>query len=182
MQGNQKVRDNIVIATKFAAYPWRLTPNQFVEACKYAPSWISRAFFVTKSKLLQSLYKNPYSYLPWPNNQTYILIFRSCTYLLDSGFRSSIDRVQLDQMGIGQLHWSTANYNPLQERALWDGLVAMYDKVTMNLFCSTYQAIEIYVSFSCNDFLLHFVKFLHIVMSPNLFNFTSPRKITWYRD
>lgn len=46
--------------------------------------------------------------------------------------RSSLDRIQLDQIGIGQLHWSTANYAPLQERALWDGLVAMYDKVTMN--------------------------------------------------
>ncbi|KAL8538124.1 hypothetical protein ACS0TY_000181 [Phlomoides rotata] len=74
-EGNKKVRDNIVIATKFAAYPWRLTPNQFVDACK-----------------------------------------------------SSIDRTQLESFGIGQLHWSTANYAPLQERALWDGLVAMYDK------------------------------------------------------
>ncbi|KAL0304467.1 UNVERIFIED_CONTAM: Pyridoxal reductase, chloroplastic [Sesamum radiatum] len=74
-QGNKQLRDSIVIATKFAAYPWRLTPNQFVDACK-----------------------------------------------------SSLDRIQLDQIGIGQLHWSTANYAPLQERALWDGLVAMYDK------------------------------------------------------
>ncbi|KAG8381081.1 hypothetical protein BUALT_Bualt06G0085200 [Buddleja alternifolia] len=74
-QGNKQLGDNIVIATKFAAYPWRLTPNQFVDACK-----------------------------------------------------SSLDRVQLEQIGIGQLHWSTANYAPLQERALWDGLVAMYDK------------------------------------------------------
>lgn len=28
-----------------------------------------------------------------------------------------------------QLHWSTANYQPLQERALWDGLAALYDQV-----------------------------------------------------
>ncbi|KAK9060846.1 hypothetical protein SSX86_018026 [Deinandra increscens subsp. villosa] len=68
-------RNNIVIATKFAAYPWRLTPNQFVNACK-----------------------------------------------------SSLDRLQIEQIGIAQLHWSTANYAPLQERALWDGLVAMYHK------------------------------------------------------
>ncbi|KAJ0658174.1 putative pyridoxine 4-dehydrogenase [Helianthus annuus] len=67
--------NEIVIATKFAAYPWRLTPNQFVNACK-----------------------------------------------------SSLDRLQLDKIGIAQLHWSTANYAPFQERALWDGLVAMYDK------------------------------------------------------
>lgn len=73
--GQAKIRDNIVIATKFAAYPWRLTPIQFVNAC-----------------------------------------------------RSSLDRLQIEQIGIAQLHWSTANYAPLQERALWDGLVAMYEK------------------------------------------------------
>uniref|UniRef100_A0A803L2D9 NADP-dependent oxidoreductase domain-containing protein n=1 Tax=Chenopodium quinoa TaxID=63459 RepID=A0A803L2D9_CHEQI len=74
-KGKKGVRDNIVIATKFAAYPWRLTPEQFVNACK-----------------------------------------------------SSLDRMELEQIGIGQLHWSTANYAPLQEMALWDGLVAMYEK------------------------------------------------------
>ncbi|OAY74214.1 Pyridoxal reductase, chloroplastic [Ananas comosus] len=74
-RGPNKTRENVVIATKFAAYPWRLTPGQFVRACK-----------------------------------------------------SSLDRMQLDQIGIGQLHWSTANYAPLQEKALWDGLVAMYEK------------------------------------------------------
>lgn len=73
--GQKKVKDDIVIATKFAAYPWRLTPGQFVNACK-----------------------------------------------------SSLERMQIEQIGIGQLHWSTANYAPLQERALWDGLVAIYDK------------------------------------------------------
>ncbi|KAK9288038.1 hypothetical protein L1049_016483 [Liquidambar formosana] len=74
-EGQKRVRDNILIATKFAAYPWRLTPGQFVTACK-----------------------------------------------------SSLDRMQIEQIGIGQLHWSTANYAPLQELALWDGLVAMYEK------------------------------------------------------
>ncbi|KAL1337282.1 hypothetical protein HN51_031938 [Arachis hypogaea] len=66
---------DIVIATKFAAYPWRLTPGQFVNAC-----------------------------------------------------RASLERMQIEQIGIGQLHWSTANYAPFQELALWDGLVTMYDK------------------------------------------------------
>uniref|UniRef100_A0A2P2K7T0 Uncharacterized protein MANES_01G038700 n=4 Tax=Rhizophora mucronata TaxID=61149 RepID=A0A2P2K7T0_RHIMU len=70
-----KQTKDIVIATKFAAYPWRLTPAQFVNACK-----------------------------------------------------ASLERLQIEQIGIGQLHWSTANYAPLQELALWDGLVAMYDK------------------------------------------------------
>ncbi|KAK9093832.1 hypothetical protein Scep_025301 [Stephania cephalantha] len=73
--GGSRAGDDIVIATKFAAYPWRLTPRQFVKACE-----------------------------------------------------ASLDRMQLKQIGIGQLHWSTANYAPLQERALWDGLVAMYEK------------------------------------------------------
>ncbi|KAF4404245.1 hypothetical protein G4B88_014701 [Cannabis sativa] len=71
----QGLQDDIVIATKFAAYPWRLTPGQFVNAC-----------------------------------------------------RGSLERIQVEQIGIGQLHWSNANYAPLQEMALWDGLVAMYEK------------------------------------------------------
>ncbi|KAH0690092.1 hypothetical protein KY289_017450 [Solanum tuberosum] len=75
LPGDKQVKNDIVIATKFAAYPWRLTPGQFVNACK-----------------------------------------------------SSLERMEIEQIGIGQLHWSTANYAPLQERALWDGLVAMYEK------------------------------------------------------
>lgn len=71
--------------------------------------------------------------------------------------RSSIDRVQLDQIGIGQLHWSTANYAPLQERALWDGLVAMYDKVTVNL--SYILAKRNHGSFFCQRFALGLVTF-----------------------
>ncbi|KAL6641314.1 hypothetical protein ACP70R_019495 [Stipagrostis hirtigluma subsp. patula] len=74
-EGPIKSPDDVIIATKFAAYPWRLTSGQFVSACK-----------------------------------------------------SSLQRLQLDRLGIGQLHWSTANYAPLQERALWDGLVEMYEK------------------------------------------------------
>ncbi|KDP37757.1 hypothetical protein JCGZ_06433 [Jatropha curcas] len=71
----KRMQDDIVIATKFAAYPWRLTPGQFVAAC-----------------------------------------------------RGSLERLQLEQIGIGQLHWSTANYAPPQELALWDGLLAMFEK------------------------------------------------------
>ncbi|OMO95063.1 Aldo/keto reductase [Corchorus capsularis] len=41
---------------------------------------------------------------------------------------ASRDRMQIEQIGIGQLHWSTANYAPPQELALWNGLVAMYEK------------------------------------------------------
>ncbi|CAN6466391.1 unnamed protein product [Victoria cruziana] len=74
-EGPKAARGDIVIAAKFAAYPWRLTAAQFVDACK-----------------------------------------------------SSLGRLQIEQIGIGQLHWSTANYAPFQELALWDGLVAMYEK------------------------------------------------------
>ncbi|CAN1250983.1 Pyridoxal reductase, chloroplastic [Linum perenne] len=42
--------------------------------------------------------------------------------------RGSLERLQIEKIGIGQLHWSTANYAPFQEQALWDGLVAMYDQ------------------------------------------------------
>ncbi|XP_027365380.1 pyridoxal reductase, chloroplastic [Abrus precatorius] len=66
---------DVVIATKFAAYPWRITSGQFVNAC-----------------------------------------------------RASLDRMQIDQVGIAQLHWSTANYAPWQESALWNGLLEMYEQ------------------------------------------------------
>lgn len=34
--GPKGSREDIVIATKLAAYPWRLTAGQFVKACQYA--------------------------------------------------------------------------------------------------------------------------------------------------
>ncbi|WRX17232.1 Pyruvate kinase [Theobroma cacao] len=55
---------------EFRAYPWRLTPGQFVQTC-----------------------------------------------------RASRDGMQIEQIGIGQLHWSTANYAPPQELAPWGDLV-----------------------------------------------------------
>lgn len=33
--GKAQDTKNVNIATKFAAYPWRLTPSQIVSACKY---------------------------------------------------------------------------------------------------------------------------------------------------
>ncbi|BDA49221.1 probable aldo-keto reductase 2 [Coccomyxa sp. Obi] len=42
--------------------------------------------------------------------------------------RGSLRRLGLDQLALGQLHWSVAKYAPPVERALWDGLVAMYDE------------------------------------------------------
>lgn len=73
--GSARVRNQIHIATKLAAYPWRLTPKQWVNACK-----------------------------------------------------SSLKRIGAEKISMAQLHWSTANYAPVQERLMWDGLVAMYDE------------------------------------------------------
>ena len=41
--------------------------------------------------------------------------------------KASLNRMGLEKISMAQLHWSTANYQPLQERVMWDGLVAMYD-------------------------------------------------------
>jgi len=72
--GSDSFGSNVRIASKLAAYPWRLAPKQWVNAC-----------------------------------------------------RASLERLQMDRMALVQLHWSTANYAPLQERLMWDGLVAIYD-------------------------------------------------------
>lgn len=72
--GSNAVRNQIHIATKLAAYPWRITPKQWVEAC-----------------------------------------------------RKSLARMDAEKISMAQLHWSTANYAPVQERLMWDGLVAIYD-------------------------------------------------------
>jgi len=45
-----------------------------------------------------------------------------------SACRGSLRRLGADQAALGQLHWSAARYAPLQERALWDGLVAIHDQ------------------------------------------------------
>jgi pyridoxine 4-dehydrogenase len=42
--------------------------------------------------------------------------------------RASLRRMGLEKISMAQLHWSTANYQPLQERVMWDGLVAMADE------------------------------------------------------
>jgi len=68
-------RDEIHIATKFAAYPWRVLPANFLAAC-----------------------------------------------------RGSLRRLEMESLSLGQLHWSTANYAPLQEIALQNGLAQIYEK------------------------------------------------------
>ncbi|QDZ25556.1 aldo/keto reductase [Chloropicon primus] len=67
--------DGVIIGTKLATYPWRLTRGSLVRACE-----------------------------------------------------ASLKRLQLDRMELVQLHWPAAKYNPLQERALWEGLGDIHDK------------------------------------------------------
>ena len=60
----------------------------------------------------------------YKHNKAYLLLGQFV-----AACKGSLRRLGMEQIGIGQLHWSTANYQPLQERALWDGLVALYDEV-----------------------------------------------------
>lgn len=66
--------DGVNVATKFAAYPWRITRKSVVNAA-----------------------------------------------------RESCERLGKESVELGQLHWSTGNYQPLQERALWGGIADAYD-------------------------------------------------------
>jgi len=63
------------IATKFAPYPWRITPGALVNAA-----------------------------------------------------RSSLSRLEQNKLALAQLHWSTANYQPFQEQALWEGIANIYQE------------------------------------------------------
>lgn len=40
----------------------------------------------------------------------------------------SLRRLEQQKLSVAQLHWSTANYQPFQERALWEGICDVYDK------------------------------------------------------
>jgi pyridoxine 4-dehydrogenase len=46
---------------------------------------------------------------------------------LQSAARESLSRLEQDKICIAQLHWSTANYQPMQEGALWEGIADVYD-------------------------------------------------------
>jgi pyridoxine 4-dehydrogenase len=45
-----------------------------------------------------------------------------------SAAKGSLRRLQQPKLAIAQLHWSTSNYQPLQERALWEGIADVYDE------------------------------------------------------
>ena len=42
--------------------------------------------------------------------------------------KESLKRLEQEKLAIAQLHWSTANYQPFQEKALWEGLADVYDE------------------------------------------------------
>lgn len=42
--------------------------------------------------------------------------------------RDSLNRLGQSKLAIAQLHWSTANYQPFQEGALWNGIADVYDE------------------------------------------------------
>lgn len=41
--------------------------------------------------------------------------------------KESLKRLEQDKLCVAQLHWSTANYQPFQEGALWEGIADVYD-------------------------------------------------------
>ena len=45
-----------------------------------------------------------------------------------SAAEASLKRLGQSKLTLAQLHWSTANYQPFQERALWEGIGDVYDK------------------------------------------------------
>ncbi len=42
--------------------------------------------------------------------------------------QESLQRLEQSKLSIAQLHWSTANYQPFQEKALWKGIGDIYDQ------------------------------------------------------
>jgi pyridoxine 4-dehydrogenase len=79
-----------IIATKLAAYPWRLTPESTVAAAR-----ASRRRVAGRPPADASA--------------------------------ADDDDPSLPPLGVAQAHWSTANYQPLQERAQLEGLARVYE-------------------------------------------------------
>lgn len=42
--------------------------------------------------------------------------------------KESLARLEQDKLSVAQLHWSTQNYQPFQEGALWEGIADIYDE------------------------------------------------------
>ncbi len=57
----------------------------------------------------------PYPWRITPNSMT-------------SAVKASLNRLEQDSLTLAQLHWSTAKYQPFQEKALWEGIANVYDE------------------------------------------------------
>lgn len=44
-----------------------------------------------------------------------------------SAAEGSLRRLQQSKLAVAQLHWSTSNYQPFQEKALWEGVADIYE-------------------------------------------------------
>lgn len=53
----------------------------------------------------------------------------------------------MEQLALGQLHWSAANYAPFQEQALWDGLVAVYEQVMQFYVHLSFLGLQMNIQF-----------------------------------
>lgn len=57
-------------------------------------------------------------------------------------YRASLKRLGQEQLALGQLHWSVAKYAPPLERALWDGLVSMYEEVIPRMQPASFASVK----------------------------------------
>ena len=156
--GSNAVRGNVRIATKLAAYPWRLAPQQVRVPRPRRPTAAAAAAAAARKQpgvLFEDLSACP----------------RLISLQWVGACRASLQRTGQERLALAQLHWSTgrgpavprganvspsthavpclgggatspppfacltvcsapppaANYAPLQERLMWDGLVAVYE-------------------------------------------------------
>ena len=56
--------------------------------------------------------------------------------------RGSLRRLGVDQIALGQLHWSVAKYAPPLERVLWEGLAGMYEQVCLHVMSASTACAE----------------------------------------
>lgn len=61
-----------------------------------------------------------------------------------SAAEGSLRRLQQSKLAVAQLHWSTSNYQPFQEKALWDGVADIYEKgLAESVGVSNYGPIQL---------------------------------------
>lgn len=135
--GSGAVRDNVRIATKLAAYPWRLTPKQVWGERGMNRGALAARCSAAALLLLLSCAASPglrrhlrCMHLALP--LTAAAPFPPPPPQWVGACKASLARTGQDKLALAQLHWSTAKYAPLQERLMWDGLVAIYEEVRVH--------------------------------------------------